>query len=101
MFFTASAMAKSYEKRYENGYGFLSKDLLLKMLQQSPPPEDCRFAHSKNPYRRPLGGGAYIKIPGTGISNDFYCRVWSLFISGHIHTHGSIHIYTHFILVSI
>ena len=45
-------------------------------LQQTPhPPKDSHFAHSKNPY----WGEPYVKIPGTGISKLFYCRVWSLF----------------------
>ena len=52
---------------------------LCSTIQQTPPPKDSHFAHSKNPQWRPLGGEPYVKIPGTGISKFFYCRVWSLF----------------------
>jgi hypothetical protein len=54
-------------------------DIRSDIYSKLPPPKDCRFAHSKNPHRRPMGGESYVKIPGTGISKDFYCRVWSLF----------------------
>ena len=48
----------------------LVKKTLIWCTANSPPPKECRFAHSKNTHRRPLGG-PYVKIPGTGISKIF------------------------------
>ena len=56
----------------------LRETTFLTNTANSPPPKDSHFPCSKNPHWRPYWGEPYVKIPGTGISKFFYCRVWSL-----------------------
>ena len=66
--------------RDNRGYRDFKNFFTVEFTAISPPPKDSHFAYSKNPHWRPLGGGEpYVKIPGTGISKFFYCRVWSFF----------------------